>query len=176
MSLKILSGRDDPLGAIASADGTNFAVSSGGDEVTLCLFDADGVETRLVLPERRRRFLAAPAAADLRWFTPSGTEMTDQNWTDPEARAVAVLIDGSSDPDVAPDGTPLVDDDFLVFVNAWWEPLTFQIPADVVARRWEILCDTFDAAHTGTAAGRVDVGPRSTVVLGSQASPSRATG
>jgi hypothetical protein len=42
MSLKILSGRDDPLGAIASADGTNFAVSSGGDEVTLCLFDADG--------------------------------------------------------------------------------------------------------------------------------------
>src|SRR5271163_2469482 len=133
MSPKILPGCADPLGATPNADGTNFAVSSGGDEVTLCLFDADGVETRLVMPERRRRVLAGPAAADLRWFTPSGTEMTDQNWTDPEARAVAVLIDGSSDPDVAPDGTSLVDDDFLVFVNAWWEPLTFQIPADVAA-------------------------------------------
>jgi hypothetical protein len=36
MILKILPGRADPLGATASADGTNFAVSSGGDEVTLC--------------------------------------------------------------------------------------------------------------------------------------------
>ena len=52
MSPRILPGRADPLGATPSADGTNFAVSSGGDEVTLCLFDPDGVETRLVLPER----------------------------------------------------------------------------------------------------------------------------
>ena len=52
MSPKILPGRANPLGATPTADGTNFAVSSGGDEVSLCLFDADGVETRLVLPER----------------------------------------------------------------------------------------------------------------------------
>ena len=52
MSPKILPGRADPLGATPSADGTNFAVASAGDEVTLCLFDPDGVETRLVLPER----------------------------------------------------------------------------------------------------------------------------
>ena len=32
---------------------------------------------------RRRRFLTGRAAADLRWFTVSGTEMTDQNWADP---------------------------------------------------------------------------------------------
>jgi glycogen operon protein len=115
---------------------------------------------------RRRRFLAGPAAADLRWFTPSGTEMTDQNWTDPEARAVGVLIDGSSDPDVAPDGTPLVDDDFLVFVNAWWEPLTFTVPDSVASRMWSFVCDTFDPARTGTAGGAVTVGPRSVVVLG----------
>ncbi|MDR3655827.1 MAG: glycogen debranching protein GlgX [Mycobacterium sp.] len=125
---------------------------------------------------RRRRFLTGPAAADLRWFTPAGTEMSQQNWTDPEARAVAVLIDGSTDPDVAPDGTPLVDDDFLIFVNAWWEPLTFQLPADVSARRWDIVCDTFDPAHTGTAAAHVDVGSRSTVLLSSLASPSRVAG
>jgi isoamylase len=52
MTPKILPGRADPLGATPSADGTNFAVSSGGGQVTLCLFDADGAETRLVLPER----------------------------------------------------------------------------------------------------------------------------
>jgi glycogen operon protein len=125
---------------------------------------------------RRRRFLAGPAAAELRWFAPSGTEMTDQNWTDPEARAVALLLDGATDPDLAPDGTPLVDDDFLVFVNAWWEPLTFQIPADAAARRWDTVCDTFDPTHTGTAPRHVDVGPRSTIVLGSPASPSCVIG
>ncbi len=32
---------------------------------------------------RRRRFLTGRAAADLRWFTASDTEMTDQNWADP---------------------------------------------------------------------------------------------
>ena len=42
MSPKILPGGADPPGATPTADGTNFAVSSGGDEVILCLFDADG--------------------------------------------------------------------------------------------------------------------------------------
>ena len=49
MSRKVLTGSATPLGATA---GTNFAVSSGGDEVTLCLFDRDGTETQLVLPDR----------------------------------------------------------------------------------------------------------------------------
>jgi isoamylase len=65
---------------------------------------------------RRRRFLTGPAAADLRWFTVSGTEMTNLNWADPMARSVAVWIDGSTDPGVNTDGTPL--------------PLTFTLPAE----------------------------------------------
>jgi isoamylase len=54
--------------------------------------------------------------------------------------------------------------------------VTFQLPADVSARRWDIVCDTLDPAHTGTAGAQVDVGPRSTVILGSLVSLSRATG
>ena len=42
MSPRILPGCADPLGATPTADGTNFAVSSGGDKVARCLFDADG--------------------------------------------------------------------------------------------------------------------------------------
>ena len=42
-----------PLGATASADGTNFAVSSEiADCVEVCLFDEAGAETRVELPER----------------------------------------------------------------------------------------------------------------------------
>ena len=49
---EVFSGRATSLGATAGPSGTNFAVSSGGDEVTLCLFDAEGAEERLVMPER----------------------------------------------------------------------------------------------------------------------------
>ena len=52
MSRKVLPGSATPLGATAGPHGTNFAVSSGGDEVTVCLFDRDGTETQLVLPAR----------------------------------------------------------------------------------------------------------------------------
>jgi isoamylase len=114
---------------------------------------------------RRRRFLTGPAAADLRWFTTSGAEMTPQDWADPSARSIAVFIDGSRDPDVDADGTPLVDNDFLVFVNAWWEPLTFSVAAPLMLHRWEVVCDSFDPARRGPAAQQLQVGPRSAVVM-----------
>jgi glycogen operon protein len=114
---------------------------------------------------RRRRFLTGTSAADLRWFTPAGVDMTPQDWMDPAARSIAVFVDGTTDPDVAPDGTPLVDDDFLVLVNAWWEPLTFIVPGDLALHPWEIVCDSFEPARTGSAGQRVQVGPRSAVVM-----------
>jgi hypothetical protein len=49
---KIFPGRPDPLGATSDSDGTNFAVASGGDQVLLCLFDVDGSEAELALPDR----------------------------------------------------------------------------------------------------------------------------
>ena len=114
---------------------------------------------------RRRRFLTGAAAADLRWFTPSGSEMTPADWADPSARSIALFIDGSMDPDVAPDGTPMIDNDFLVLVNAWWEPLTFSVPGSCALHNWEFECDSFDPTRNGRAGQQIDVGPRSAVVL-----------
>jgi len=118
---------------------------------------------------RRRRYSTGKAAADLRWFTPSGAEMAAENWADPVARSVALFIDGSTDPDVAADGTPMIDDDFLMLINSWWQPLTFTVPADLSARHWHIVCDTFDPSRTGNAGPEFKVGPRSAVVLRSPA-------
>jgi isoamylase len=114
---------------------------------------------------RRRRFLTGAAAADLRWFTPSGADMTPEDWADPIARSIAFFIDGSTDPDVDPEGTPLIDDDFLVFVNAWWEPLTFSVPGSFALHNWEIVCDSFDPKRNGRAGQQIEVGPRSAVVM-----------
>jgi isoamylase len=135
----------------------------------LLQFTQDLIELRLAHRVfRRRRYLTGKDAADLRWFTPSGNAMTVDSWADPSARSIALYIDGSTDPDLQPDGTPLVDDDFLILANAWWEPLKFQIPVDLSVGRWEFACDTFDPARGGKAAETTLVGPRSLVVLRSQ--------
>jgi isoamylase len=117
---------------------------------------------------RRRRYRTGKAASDLRWFTPSGADMTAEDWVDPAARSIALFMDGATDPDVGPDGTPMVDDDFLILVNAWWEPLTFSMPANIPVRCWKVVCDTFDPARKVTVAQELAVGPRSMVVLRAQ--------
>ena len=121
---------------------------------------------------RRRRYLSGTEASELRWFTPAGTEMTAADWSDEGARAIGLYLDGSDDPDRAADGTPLLDDDFLVFVNAWWEPLDFILPVTREQASWRIDVDTYDPAAPGSstaapqgAGDHVTVGPRSIVVL-----------
>ncbi|MGV0853113.1 glycogen debranching protein GlgX [Mycolicibacterium phlei] len=51
-SYEIWPGKAYPLGATYDGTGTNFAVfSEAAEKVELCLFDADGSETRIALPE-----------------------------------------------------------------------------------------------------------------------------
>ncbi len=119
---------------------------------------------------RRRHFLAGAEAAELRWFTPAGTEMTGADWSDANARALALYLDGSDDPDRAADGTPMLDDDFLVLVNAWWQPLDFMLPATRAEAAWRVELESYDptrAVAGGHAGDPVTVGPRSVVVLSS---------
>ena len=74
---------------------------------------------------RRRRFLVGMEASELAWSTPSAKPMATENWTDPNARALAIYLDGDDALDPAED-TLLLDDDFLVLINGWWEPLRFR--------------------------------------------------
>ncbi len=49
---EVWRGKAYPLGASYDGSGTNFALfSEVAERVELCLFDADGAETRLTLPE-----------------------------------------------------------------------------------------------------------------------------
>ncbi len=122
---------------------------------------------------RRRRFLSGADAHELGWFIPAGTPMTDADWKDDSALALAVYLDGSDSPDRAADGTPLLDDDFLILVNAWWELLDFTLPVTrgpADDRVWQVEVNTFE----GTSPAPVrplrtedlfTVSPRSVVVL-----------
>jgi glycogen operon protein len=96
--------------------------------------------------------------------------MTAADWSNPAALALAMYLDGSDDPDRAADGSPLLDDDFLVLFNAWWEPLDFTLPAIRDGQAWQVEIDSYDPAAADRAqprrAGdRVTLGPRSVTVL-----------
>jgi len=120
---------------------------------------------------RRNRFLAGAQASDLRWYTPAGNYPADADWSDPNALAIALYLDGSDAPDRAADGTWLTDDDFLVLVNAWWEPLEFTLPDTRPQAGWQVEIDSYDPAQPDDGAAprkagdTVTVGPRSVVVL-----------
>jgi glycogen operon protein len=92
---------------------------------------------------RRKRFLTGAEVESLQWFTPAGSPMTGPNWSDPNARSIAAYLDGQDDPDRDTDGRPLVDDDFLLVVNGWWEPLDFTIPDTRPLATWRPELDTF---------------------------------
>jgi isoamylase len=125
---------------------------------------------------RRRRFLIGAEAAELLWFTPAGTPMAGAGWRDPDARSLALYLDGADAPDLAADGSPMLDDDFLLLVNAWWEPLDFTIPFTRPGQTWLREIDTFDptgteSSATAGAADQVAVGPRAVAVLRAPATP-----
>ena len=49
---------------------------------------------RLAHPVFRRRFLAGAETSELQWFTPAGTLMDGGDWADPNARTIAIYLDG----------------------------------------------------------------------------------
>src|SRR4051794_34366784 len=96
--------------------------------------------------------------------------MDGADWADPNARALAINLDGSDDPDRAQDGSPMFDDDFLVLINSWWEPLGFVLPPTRPGAHWHAEIDSHDPAAPVRAIERgagdqVTVGPRSIAVL-----------
>jgi glycogen operon protein len=119
---------------------------------------------------RRGRFLAGAEASELQWFRPSGIPMATADWSNPDARSVAIFLDGVDDPDRASDGRPLLDDDFLLLVNSWWQSLDFTIP-EIGGRRWHRQIDTFEPGGPSSpnlsGGDNSSVGPRSIVVLSS---------
>jgi glycogen operon protein len=139
-------------------------------DAALLAFTKNLIEFRRAHPVfRRRRFLAGTEASQLQWFTPAGTPMNGADWADPNARSVAIYLDGCDDPDRAEDGTLLTDDDFLVLVNSWWEPLGFAVPATRPGAQWHAEINSYDPAGlakaTSQAGDEVVVGPRSVTVL-----------
>ena len=138
-------------------------------DTALLAWTRDLVAVRRAHPAlRRRRYLTGARPDEVAWFTPLGTPMTTADWDDPGSRAVGVLIDGDTHPDRDREGRPLLDDDLLLLVNAWWEELSFTVPAGDWRTAVDTSAGTADprpADGLPAAGAAVRVGPRALVLL-----------
>ena len=98
---------------------------------------------------RRRKFLQGRRirgidAADITWLDPSGREMTDEMWNSPDARALAMRLNGDAIDEADEHGERIAGNTLLVLFNSSHDAEPFTLPADTPNDRWEILFDTFD--------------------------------
>ncbi len=126
---------------------------------------------------RRRRFLAGSALGDgehgreIAWLTPEAGQMTQDDWNASFGRALMVFLDGETIAEPDARGQRVVDDSFLLMVNAHYEDIDFTVPGADFGDEWEVVVDTTQArgVREDTApvpsGGTVTVGQRSTVVL-----------
>ena len=105
---------------------------------------------------------------DVAWFNPDGNEVSDEAWNAEWSRAIALLLNGQTLQVSNDDGEWIVDDSFLLLVNAAHEGVEFKLPESPSARPWIQLLDTenIDDPFAEVAAnGSIILGGRSLKLL-----------
>ncbi|MGC8495439.1 MAG: glycogen debranching protein GlgX, partial [Syntrophobacteraceae bacterium] len=89
----------------------------------------------------RGRSMRDPNLQDLAWFRPDGKEMTREDWANPVARCLGMVLAGDVISEFDDRGNSISDDTMLLLINAHWEPISFVMPPSRVAEKW----DSFEA-------------------------------
>lgn len=99
---------------------------------------------------RRRRFLVGHYNAeldvmDVHWLSPSGADMSEDDWHDPERRCMGMLLDGRAQPTgirrIGQDAT------LLLVMNAHDHDITFTLPPAESNSSWCYVIDTSNPAQ-----------------------------
>jgi isoamylase len=95
---------------------------------------------------RRRWFQGRPIhgaqVTDIGWFTPDGSEMTQEDWNGGFAKALGVFLNGEGIQSPDSRGERVIDESFYVLFNAHHEPLQFTLPKRDWGDEWLVVLDT----------------------------------
>jgi glycogen operon protein len=119
---------------------------------------------------RRRTFfggrvLPKSGGKDLTWLRPDGAEMTEQDWHDPERRALGMLIDGDAADEEDDRGRPITGDTMLLLLNAGDAPVRFALPLPNGRGIWVELVDTGDQRADASRDSAIALAAQSFVLL-----------
>ncbi len=150
-----------------------FDWNLGDSSERLLAFTRRLVELRRRHPVfRRTRFLnglsPGPGLPDASWFRADGRTMTGRDWESHETQVVGLFLNGLEIGSRTPEGEPVVDDSFLLLLNASPAPVAFTLPPRRFGATWEVTLQTADPdaeADTHPARGQVAVEERSLVLL-----------
>lgn len=115
-------------------------------------FTSNLIKFRLDHPNfHRRKFfqdrsIRHPEDADVLWLRPDGKQMADEEWDQGWQRCLGVFLNGRTLGDVNLSAQPVTDDDFLLLLNCYYEPVDFSIPELESDRKWEFVIDTRNTA------------------------------
>jgi len=73
---------------------------------------------------------------DIAWFNPDGNEVSDEAWGAGWTRAIALLLNGKTLQVTDEDGNWVIDDSFLLLVNAADQGVEFSLPASPSGNPW----------------------------------------
>ncbi|MBB1643945.1 glycogen debranching protein GlgX [Sphingobacterium sp. UME9] len=95
---------------------------------------------------RRKWFQGLPirgtGVEDIVWFLPDASEMDDHHWEEDYARSLAVFLNGAGIRSVDTDGKKIVDANFYLIFNAYWEDVTYTLPGENYGAGWFKILDT----------------------------------
>jgi glycogen operon protein len=94
--------------------------------------------------------------------------MTRRDWESPETDVVGLFLNGEAIGSTTSEGEPIVDNSFVLLVNATPAPVSFVLPLRRFGPVWEIELETTDPAAPSAsipARGEVEVPARSLVLL-----------
>lgn len=94
---------------------------------------------------RRNRFLTGrfderQQLSEVRWMSPAGTELTDEQWQDPSMRCFGVVLDGRAQ--TSGIRRPASDATLLIVLNAHHDVVDFKLPDIPGSDQWSCLIDT----------------------------------
>jgi glycogen operon protein len=108
---------------------------------------------------RRTEFLFGGAGRsvlpDVWWFRPDGRAMAQRDWQNPDQRELGVFLNGQELGLTTTAGDPVVDDSFVVLLNATPEDVEFRLPPRRFGLEWELVLATVEPdAHGEQFPGR----------------------
>jgi glycogen operon protein len=113
---------------------------------------------------------------DIAWFTPSGEEMTDRDWSSGFGQCITVFLNGDGIPDVDERGDRVLDDSFLMCFNASANDIEVTLPGTRYGEAWAVVVDTAtgEVITLSAAPGVVAATPPTQPAGGTLTVPSRS--